>query len=350
MAYPDYSKSYVVHTDASKDGLGAILYQKQDGKMRVISYASRTLTPPENNYHAHSGKLEFLALKWAITEQFYLYYAPQFTVYTVNNPLTYVLTSAKLNATGLRWIGELADYNFNIRYRPGKANVDTDTLSRMSLDVDLYMTPCTEETTQQVLQATISGVQIQEKAPWVSTVTDEPTVFIKETQGKLCSKVADVSTAQQNDPVIQRVLQLKTPCNRLSQTVKQREPIAGQQLLHEWNRLLVKNGLLCQRVGDIEQVVWPRKLRHHVLKEFHDNMGHLGHERVFGLVLARVYWPRMHSDIKRYVQNVCCCLKQKRPATTQREPLHPIETTSHFNWCRLIFSIWKKVKEGTNTS
>jgi hypothetical protein len=119
------------------------------------------------------------------------------------------LTSAKLNATGLRWIGELADYNFNIRYRPGKANVDADTLSRMSLDMDLYMTSCTEETTQQVLQATISGVQIQEKAPWVSTLTDEPTVFIKETQGKPCSKVADVSTAQQNDPVIQRVLQLK---------------------------------------------------------------------------------------------------------------------------------------------
>jgi hypothetical protein len=58
------------HTDASNDGLGAVLYQKQDGKMRVIFYASRTPTPPEKNYHAHSGKLEFLALKWAITEQF----------------------------------------------------------------------------------------------------------------------------------------------------------------------------------------------------------------------------------------------------------------------------------------
>ena len=83
MAYPDYSESSVAHTDTSKDGLGAILYQKQDGKMRVISYPSRTLTPPEKNYHAHSCKLEFLALKWEITEQFkdYLYYVPQFTVY-----------------------------------------------------------------------------------------------------------------------------------------------------------------------------------------------------------------------------------------------------------------------------
>ena len=146
--------------------------------------------------------------------------------------------------TGLRWIGELADYNFNICYRPGKANVDADMLSQMSLDMDLYMTSCTEETTQQVLQATISGVQIQEKTPWVSTLTDEPTLFIKETQGKPCSKVADVSTAQQNDPAIQRVLQLKKNCDSLPQTVKQRQLIAVQQLLHEWSRLLVKSGLL----------------------------------------------------------------------------------------------------------
>ncbi|XP_019201938.1 uncharacterized protein LOC109195011 [Oreochromis niloticus] len=66
------------------------------------------------------GKLEFLALKWAVTEKFrdYLYYAPTFTVFTDNNPLTYILSSAKLNATGCRWVAELADFHFTIRYRP----------------------------------------------------------------------------------------------------------------------------------------------------------------------------------------------------------------------------------------
>ena len=90
MAYREYSKPYIVHTDASNDGLRGILHQKQDGKMRVIAYASGTLKPPEKNYHAHAGKLEFLALKWAITKQFkdYLYYPPQFIVHTDNNPLT----------------------------------------------------------------------------------------------------------------------------------------------------------------------------------------------------------------------------------------------------------------------
>ena len=65
LAYPQHDKSFVVHTDVSQDGLGAVLHQKQSDVMRVIAYASRTLIPAEKNYHLHSGKLEFLALKWA---------------------------------------------------------------------------------------------------------------------------------------------------------------------------------------------------------------------------------------------------------------------------------------------
>ena len=85
--------------------------------MRVVAYASRALSVAEKNYHLHTGKLEFLALKWAITDQFrdYLYYFPKFTVFTDNNPLTYILTSAKLNATGLRWVNGLADFHFDVR-------------------------------------------------------------------------------------------------------------------------------------------------------------------------------------------------------------------------------------------
>ena len=88
--------------------MGAVLYQEKNSKMKVISYASRTLTPAKKNYHLHSGKLEFLVLKWSVTEKFrdYLYYANKFTVYSDNNPLLYVMSTAKLNATGMRWASE----------------------------------------------------------------------------------------------------------------------------------------------------------------------------------------------------------------------------------------------------
>ena len=68
LAYPDYTLPFVLHTDASFQGLGAALYQTQDGKKRVLGFASRGLSPSEKNYPAH--KLEFLALKWAITDKF----------------------------------------------------------------------------------------------------------------------------------------------------------------------------------------------------------------------------------------------------------------------------------------
>ena len=131
LAYPNYQLPFTLHTDSSTDGLGAVLYQKQDGKMRVIAYASRSVSKAEANYPAH--KLEFLALKWAVCEKFheYLYGSKPFEVFTDNNPLTYVLTSAKLDACGQRWVAKLANYNFSIKYKCGVSNAEADALSRI---------------------------------------------------------------------------------------------------------------------------------------------------------------------------------------------------------------------------
>ena len=96
----------------------------------VIAFASRSLSNTEKNYPAH--KLEFLALKWAITDRFHEYlYGGQFDVYTDNNPLTYILTSAKLDTTGQRWVASLANYDFRIFYKSGKSNVEADALSQI---------------------------------------------------------------------------------------------------------------------------------------------------------------------------------------------------------------------------
>ena len=130
LAYAGYTKPFKLHTDASGLGLGAILYQTQDDQTdRVIAYASRKLSRPERNYSAY--KLEFLALKWSVCDRFHEYlYGGNFEVLTDNNPLTYILTTAKLDATGQRWVANLANYNFSIKYKSGKLNVDADALSR----------------------------------------------------------------------------------------------------------------------------------------------------------------------------------------------------------------------------
>ena len=89
----------------------------------------------ERNYPA--AKLEFLALKLAITEKLHDYlYDNNFTFVTDNNPLTYALSKAKLDTNDHRWLSPLAPYDFNIVYRPGKSNIDADVLSRYSGNID----------------------------------------------------------------------------------------------------------------------------------------------------------------------------------------------------------------------
>lgn len=72
-------------------------------------------------------------------------------VYTDINPLSYVLTTARLNAAGQHWVAELADFNFTIKYRPGKTNANADGLSRMPLDFEDYMNSCTQTVTQDAV-------------------------------------------------------------------------------------------------------------------------------------------------------------------------------------------------------
>lgn len=129
LAFADPSKPYVLHVDASLNGLGAVLNQEYPDGLRPVAFASRKLSVPEQRYPIH--QLEFLALKWAIVDKFHDYlYGAKFTVRTDNNPLTYVLTTAKLNATGHRWLSALATYDFKVQYRPGRHNIDADLLSR----------------------------------------------------------------------------------------------------------------------------------------------------------------------------------------------------------------------------
>ena len=114
LAYPDNDAPFIVLTNASQYGLVMVLCREQKGSVRVIAHASRTLTPSEGSYHMHSSRNSRPKIGSSRTVQG----LPLLRlVYTDNNPLTYVVTSAKLNTTGLRCVGELADFNSQIRYR-----------------------------------------------------------------------------------------------------------------------------------------------------------------------------------------------------------------------------------------
>ena len=131
LAYPDYKRPFILETDASLKGIGAVLSQKgEDGEVRVIAYASHSLRPSEHSMRDYSSaKIELMALKWSVCDKFKDYLlGSKFTVFTDNNPLCYI-KSSKLGAAQIRWLSELALYDFDIIYRTGKPNLVADALS-----------------------------------------------------------------------------------------------------------------------------------------------------------------------------------------------------------------------------
>ena len=128
LGLADKTLPFTLHCDASGTGLGAVLYQQQEGVVKVIAYASRGLNKSEQNYPPH--KREFLALKWAMTDKFKDYLLGcRVTVVTDNNPLCYILKGAKLDATGHRWLAALSIFDFSLRYKKGSQHLDADGLS-----------------------------------------------------------------------------------------------------------------------------------------------------------------------------------------------------------------------------
>ena len=118
LAYPDYTQPFILETDASLKGLGAVLSQKgKDGEVLIITYASRSLRPSKRSMCDYiSAKIELMALKWSVCEKFKDYLlGSKFTIFTDNNPLVYVKTS-KLGAAQIHWLSELTLYDFDIIY------------------------------------------------------------------------------------------------------------------------------------------------------------------------------------------------------------------------------------------
>ena len=120
LGYPDCTHPFKEKTDASLDGLSAVLSQEQEGGKVVICYASRSLRPTERNMTNYSSmKLELLALKWAVTEKFRDHLlGSEFVALTANNPLSYLQT-AKVEAREMRWASQLAQFNFMSSIDPG---------------------------------------------------------------------------------------------------------------------------------------------------------------------------------------------------------------------------------------
>ncbi|GJU05353.1 putative reverse transcriptase domain-containing protein [Tanacetum coccineum] len=124
LALPEGSENFVVYCDASHKGLGVVLMQK----VKVIAYASRQLKVHEKNYTTHD--LELGAVVFALKMWRHYLYGTKYVMFTDHKSLQHILDQKELNIRQRRWLELLSDYDCEIRYHPGKANVVADALSQ----------------------------------------------------------------------------------------------------------------------------------------------------------------------------------------------------------------------------
>ena len=181
------------------------------------------------------SKLEFLALKWAIHDRFHEYlYGSNFEVYTDNNPLTCVMSSAKLDPTAQRWVASLATYHFKIFYRSGKQNIEVDALSQI------------EWSNNDVAATLEQGCVLESSLPLVPN----DTIVSKAAHIDLGPKITneDWQKEQAGDPHIGRVLELMKQDKLMSYKSARNDPSGLRVYLKFRKDLVLKNKLLYRKV------------------------------------------------------------------------------------------------------
>lgn len=342
LAFPDFSKPFVLEVDASHQGLGAILMQDQDAGRRVIAYASRGLRKPERNMQSYSTmKLELLGLKWAVTEKFKDYLCgAHFTVFTDNNPLCYIMSSAKLKAVEQRWAAELARFDFTIKYKPGRKNGAADGLSRR---------PKMSE--GEVCEALgLTAIPHEVKHSVSSKVCVESAAL--DTLLSVVPSVSDTSllNAQQNDPILQKLSSILKDDVQLSLKDQRQLPKDLQKLLQQRRKLQLQDGVL-HRINheqglEVRQLLIPESMKNLVLEYAHDRLGHQGLERTERTLRARCYWPKLAVDVRNWRDQCTRCNIAKMPHENIKTPMKPLTAHEPLEILAIDFTMLEKSSSG----
>ena len=234
-------------------------------------------------------------------------------------PLTYLLTTAKLDAASLCWVASLGNYNFRLHYQAGKTNIDVDALSRV------FWPQCMSDNLGTSLKVTATAVRaIQEAALEKPVCPIEAYNYdlhvVKEIQdSKQVAQMTldDWHQAQEVDPILSIIIMRLREGMLEQDWSKKTDSSELDQYKREQNNLVLKKGVLYRQArpreseGTLFQLVLPAAQREVALRECHDEVGHLGLECMLDLMCDRFFCPPMAAWAKEHIGKCCPCLTFK---------------------------------------
>jgi hypothetical protein len=282
MAYPDWDKKFILTTDASLRGLGAILSQKYESGERVIAYASRALADGERKWGI--TELEALAVIWG-TEQFKVYLEDRpFDLITDHKALLAFKKITNTNPRLERWSIKLSRFTYDILYRKGEDNVNADCLSRdpiNSIEEDLIEKQKLDKHIQVIRKLIRERGEIEferngEEMEMVNTFKIDDNQWFIEKRGKI------------------------------------------------YNRIYITN-----QSKSIDRLVIPQGLKRSILKECHET-GHFGYSRSYEKLKERFYWSGMSKDMKDFVESCEECSSRNHTKAFKRGLMFSPEASRKF--------------------
>ena len=319
LAYPNPEGDFLLDTDASGDGIGAVLSQIQEGEERVIAYASRTLSRPERNYCVTRRELLAVVVYLKYYKQYL--YGRRITIRTDHAALRWLLNFKNPEGQVARWLEVIGGYDYTIVHRPGKKHGNADGLSRKpcgqcghsddvpsDLEAKTPMEDSNESETRQGEEGTVTRVVKMD-----ANISNE-----------------DIRQAQLADASIAPVMSAKEGTGVKPSWVEASPRSAAAKVYWaQWDRLEVREGILCRRWESHDgktiswQVILPSEFRKEIIGELHGGVagGHFGVTRTLASVKARYYWAFMARDVRASCRQCTRCAQRKSPPRKRRAPL-----------------------------
>jgi transposase InsO family protein len=318
LVLPNQSKQLILQVDSSSTGFGAILMQEHNGKRMPIAYASKKLSSSQTNLEIY--KLEFMALHWAVVDKFkdYLYSMPTSLptiIETDNTPLLYLQTSLKLDATTLRWVHDLSQYNFVLRRVSTDKNI-ADPLSRMfegeKIEDDGIDRNAVHDLLSRIQHNTSETFALEQNVMKVNVLEDlygdlDP----KDITVKLSND--DWKRLQRNDTSINKIITiLQCGRNISNYDIRSERDYVTRTLMRQFHKLRLVDGLLTRKVWENTfQIVVPREQTSLIYQLYHKDVGHTSTERTLEAISRFWYWPGMTKYIKAKVNACTVCLRNR---------------------------------------